>query len=185
MKKGVFYDAVCVGLTTVLLIAGSLKSAEADPDAKKIRDIKKLLIVSGIHEQMGFMKTNLINSFGQAISMTYPKIPEPFWNEFGNLIEQKEVDDLIERVVVVYAKHMSHDAIKELIKMFDTPFWKEWREKMPIISREAGMIGSRWGQEITQAKAFQDKIDNLIVKYDLEKLNPSPTESNTEDQKKP
>jgi len=75
-------------------------------------------------------------------------------------------------VVRVYNKHMSHDVIKELIKMFSTPFWEEWKQKMPDISREAGLIGSQWTQEVLQSETFKQKVDDLVKKYDLEKLNP-------------
>ena len=58
--------------------------------------------------------------------------------------------------------------------MFETPFWNEWKEKMPQISREAGLIGNEWGREYTQSEAFNKKLQDLIKKYDLEKLNPPP-----------
>jgi hypothetical protein len=62
--------------------------------------------------------------------------------------------------------------------MFETPFWDEWKEKMPQISREAGVIGSEWGREITQSKAFNKQLEGLIEKYELEKLNPTPVGGN-------
>ena len=69
---------------------------------------------------------------------------------------------------------MTHDVIKQLIKMFSTPFWVEWKQKMPAISREAGLIGSEWTQELLQSESFKKKLDNLVTKYDLEKLNSMP-----------
>lgn len=170
----------------VLVFFGSLmglaSSAFSESNKEKLEDIKKLLIVSGIHEQMSYMKQNIINSYGKAVSMTYPNIPAPFWDEFNGLVKPKEVDELINRVILVYDKHMSHDVIKELIKMFDTDFWKEWKEKMPKISREAGAVGSQWGQELTQKEAFNNKIDHLIEKYELKKLNQNSEIKNTEPQ---
>lgn len=44
---------------------------------------------------------------------------------------------------------------------------------MPQISREAGVIGSEWGREITQSKVFNEQLEGLIQKYELEKLNPA------------
>ena len=74
---------------------------------------------------------------------------------------------------------MSHKVIKQLIKMFSTPFWNEWKHKMPAISKEAGLIGNEWTQELLQSKSFKEKLDNLVSKYDLEKLNSSPEKSNS------
>jgi len=171
MKKGVSGRIAGIALILFGLSAGVPQSVYSQASQDKLADIKKLLIVSGIHEQMGYMKQNIIDSFGQAVSITYPKIPDPFWDEFNDLIEPNEMDDLIDRVIQVYDQHMNHEAVKELIKMFDTKFWKEWKEKMPLISREAGMVGSQWGQEITQTEAFGKKIDDLIAKYELKQLN--------------
>ena len=43
------------------------------------------------------------------------------------------------------------------------------KKKMPIISREAGLIGSEWGREHTQSEEFNAKLDDLIEKYELKK----------------
>ena len=179
MTNGVFIRRAFTGLVFFGLIMGFASSAYSESSKEKLADIKKLLIVSGIHEQMSYMKQNIINSYGKAVSMTYPKIPAPFWDEFNGLIQPKEVDELINRVILVYDKHMSHDVIKDLIKMFDTDFWKEWKEKMPRISREAGAVGSQWGQELTQTEAFSNKIDHLIEKYELKKLNQNSATKNS------
>jgi hypothetical protein len=81
------------------------------------------------------------------------------------------MDALIEKVIPVYDKHMSNDVVKKLIAMFETPFWIEWKKKMPLISREAGIAGQQWIHELTQAKSFKQKIDRLVEKHELEKLN--------------
>ena len=151
--------------------------ADTAPDLDKKRDIRKLLEVSGILEQMDYIKDGATNSYSRMISLTYPKIPDEFWDEFNKLPGQEDMRVLMDRIVLVYNKHMSHDAIKQLIKMFSTPFWEEWRKKMPSISKEAGLIGSEWTQEILQSELFKQKVDKLVKKYDLEKLNSSPKNS--------
>ena len=145
--------------------------AQAEANAEKMADIQKLLEVSGIKDQMVYMKESLLNSVGGMIAGTYPKVPDAFWDDFNNLIDQKDLDRLLQQVVPVYDKHMSHEAVKKLIVMFETPFWEEWKKKMPLISREAGIIGSEWGQKIVQAEAFNQKVDALVNKHELEKLN--------------
>ena len=143
------------------------------PDLDKKRDIRKLLEVSGLLEQMDYLKDGATNSYSRMISLTYPKIPDEFWDEFNKLPGQEDMRVLMDRVVLVYNKHMSHDVIKQLIKMFSTPFWDEWRKKMPSISKEAGLIGSEWTQELLQSELFKQKVDKLVKKYDLEKINSS------------
>ena len=145
-------------------------------ETKKVRDIKRLLEVSGILDRLSYMQESLLNNVSMMVTAPFPKVPDAFWGEFNQLIGKKEMDNLIDRVIPVYDKHMSHETVKKLITMFKTPFWDEWKEKMPQISREAGVIGSEWGREHTQSEAFNKKLQGLIKKYELEKLNPTPAE---------
>jgi hypothetical protein len=155
-----------------LLLATLLTGfAEAEPNPEKIKNIKKLLLISGIQDQLSYMKNGVLNSYSQMIGSAYPKVPDAFWDDFNALIGDREMDGLVEQVIPVYDKHMSSDVIKELIKMFETPFWKEWKNKMPLISREAGIAGQKWVHGITQTEEFKQKIDSLVKKHELEKLN--------------
>ena len=140
-------------------------------ETEKERDIKKLLEVSGILRQLSYMEDTLMNSVSMMISGSFPKVPDEFWTEFNQLIGKKEMNELINRVIPVYEKHMSHKTVKKLIIMFETPFWEEWKKKMPLISREAGVVGSEWGKQISQSPTFNKKLEGLIKKYDLEKIN--------------
>ncbi|MEK9627590.1 MAG: DUF2059 domain-containing protein [Nitrospinota bacterium] len=151
----------------LLLMSANTTFAENE----KEKDIKKLLEVSGILRQLNYMEDTLMNSVSMMVSGSFPKVPDEFWTEFNQLIGKKEMDELISRVIPVYDKHMSHETVKKLIEMFETPFWEEWKQKMPQISREAGVVGSQWGKEITQSKAFNEKLEGLIKKYELEKIN--------------
>ncbi|MBT4374638.1 MAG: hypothetical protein HOD16_03000, partial [Nitrospina sp.] len=62
--------------------------------------------------------------------------------------------------------------------------WSEWKQKMPTISREAGLIGSQWTQELLQSHSFKKKLDSLVGKYDLEKLNSAPETSRSKNESK-
>ena len=158
----------------LVLLSGAVNPVFAETE--KIEDIRKLLKVSGILDRLSYMQDSLLNNVSMMVTAPFPKVPDAFWDEFNQLIGKKEMDDLIDRVLPVYDKHMSHETVKKLITMFETPFWNEWKEKMPQISREAGVIGSEWGREYTQSEAFNKKLQALIKKYELEKLNPAPPE---------
>ena len=158
--------------------------AESGPSMDKNRDIFKLLEVSGLLEQMDYIKNEATNSYARVISITYPKVPDQFWDDFNKLAGKEEMKVLLDRVVAVYDKHMSHEVIKQLITMFSTPFWDEWKQKMPTISREAGLIGSQWTQELLQSQLFKKKLDSLVSKYDLEKINSAPESSPSKNESK-
>ncbi len=155
----------------VLLWVTAANPAFPETSSEKRKDVQKLLEVSGILDQLDYMQDSLLNNVSMMVTGAFPNVPEAFWGEFNQLIGKKEMDDLIDRVIPVYDKHMSHETVKKLITMFETPFWNEWKKKMPLISREAGVIGSEWGREQTQSEAFNKKLDGLIQKYKLEKPN--------------
>ena len=169
-----FYKKKIITVFLLVLLWGTVNPVYSETE--KERDIKRLLEVSGILNRLSHMQESLLNNVSMMVTAPFPKVPDAFWGEFNQLIGKKEMDDLIDRVIPVYDKHMSHETIKKLITMFKTPFWDEWKEKMPQISREAGVIGSEWGREHTQSEAFNKKLQGLIKKYELENLNPTPAE---------
>jgi hypothetical protein len=154
-------------LATVVLFL-HISPLIAEPTTEKTRDIKTLLEVSGIKDQLVYMRDSLLNSYSLILTGSYPNIPDEFWEEYNQVIGAKELDELVDRIIHVYDKHMSHEVIRKLITMFDTPFWREWKDKMPEISREAGALGSQWGQELVESPRFTEKIDQLLKKYHLE-----------------
>ena len=171
MKLKSFFKTMCLATIVCLFVAGSAWSVTADTGVEKRKDIRKLLEVSGIYDQLDLMKNNLLNQYSMGFAGGYPKAPDAFWEDYYQLIRQDDIDVLVEKIIPVYDKNMSHEVVRELIKMFETPFWREWKVKMPAISREAGLIGSVWGQGLLQSDAFNKNLKALIQKYDLEGLN--------------
>jgi hypothetical protein len=167
-----------------LLLSCSIVFAETDSSLDKNRDILKLLEVSGLLEQMNYIQDGVTSSYARVISLTYPKVPNQFWNDLNKLTDKEEMKILIDQVVLVYDRNMTHDVIKQLIKMFSTPFWVEWKQKMPAISKEAGLVGSEWTQKIMQSDSFKKKLDALVAKYELEKLNSTPETSHAKEESK-
>jgi hypothetical protein len=160
-----------VAVLLCLSVANLAFGVTANLDNTKAEDIRKLLKVSGIYDQLHIEKNHLLSQYSMGLSGAYPKAPDAFWEEYFDLIGQQDIDTLVERMIPVYDKNMSHEVIRKLIEMFETPFWEEWKVKMPAISREAGLIGSEWGQALLQSEAFNKNLEALIKKHDLEGLN--------------
>ena len=146
MNKTEKRPLVLVFLAGFLLFYCSIVSAETDSSIHKNQDILKLLEVSGLLDQMNYIKEGVTNSYARVISLTYPNVPDQFWDDFNKLVGKQEMKVLLDQVILVYDRHMTRDVIKQLIKMFSTPFWIEWKQKMPTISKEAGLVGSEWTQ---------------------------------------
>ena len=171
MRSNLLFKIIGTAVAVLLFITGRASGAAADPSDAKARDIRKLLEASGIYDQLNLMKNNLLNQYSMGFSQAYPKAPDAFWQEYYQLIGQQDIDALVERMIPVYDKNMSHEVIRKLIEMFETPFWEEWKVKMPAISREARQIGSVWGQELLQSDAFNNSLKALIRNHGLEDLN--------------
>ncbi len=169
MKK-IFGNNVCLAVALLAIVLLTVP-AQAEPPTSKAADIRKLLIVSGLLDQLSYMQTKLLNSYSLTVKGPYPKVPDAFWDEYHQLIDGRDMDTLVARVIPVYDKHMSQETVQRLIGMFETPFWQEWKQKMPAISQQAGLVGSEWGAEILQSETFNAKLDALIKKHDLETLN--------------
>lgn len=172
MRSNPLSKIIGTAVAVLLFIVGLASGVAADPGGQKARDIRKLLAVSGIYDQLDLMKNNLLNQYSMGFSRAYPELPDAFWEEYYQLIGQQDIDTLVDKMIPVYDKSMSHEVVRELIKMFQTPFWEEWKAKMPAISREAGQIGSVWGQELLQSEAFSKNLEGLIKQHDHEGLNP-------------
>jgi hypothetical protein len=160
-----------VAVLLCLSVANLAFGVTANLDNTKAEDIRKLLKVSGIYDQLQIEKNHLLSQYSMGFAGAYPKMPDAFWKEYYQIISQNDVDTLVERIIPVYDKNMSHEVIRKLIKMFETPFWEEWKVKMPAISRQAGQVKSDWGQGLLQSDSFNEKLKGLIKKHDLEGLN--------------
>ena len=108
----------------------------ANMDQSKREDIKKLLILMN-SKQLG--KQVLMQMITQFKKMQ-PKVPDSFWNQFVN---DKSMDSLMDLTIPIYAKHLSHEDIKGLIKFYQTPVGKKFITKMPLITQESMQAGQQ------------------------------------------
>ena len=118
-------------------VADSKQSAEAE----KNRDINKLLKLSG----SGELGVQVMGQLAQAYSQMMPNVPQKFWDEF---LAEADADSLVQLVVPIYAKHFSHDEIKELIVFYQSSVGKKMVAVQPQIVQESQLVGEKWGAEI-------------------------------------
>ncbi|WP_168210320.1 DUF2059 domain-containing protein [Persicimonas caeni] len=121
-------------------------------ESAKRKDIRKLLEITGSAE----LGLQVVDQMIAQFKMSAPNVPSEFWDEFRKDINK---DGLVEIIVPIYDKHLTHDEIKALIKFFESPAGKSYVKKLPIITRESQMAGQKWGREIAQKvqKRLQEK----------------------------
>eukprot|EP01156_Anaeramoeba_ignava_P013919 Anaeramoba_ignava/a607781_366.p1 GENE.a607781_366~~a607781_366.p1 ORF type:complete len:144 (+),score=44.32 a607781_366:26-433(+) len=110
---------------------------------QKLADIRKLLELMNSAELGKSVFVSVIQNFRQM----YDDVPSEFWDEV-----EKEVnyDRLIELIIPVYDKNLSHEVIKSAIEFYETKNGQELVKALPQISQESMAVGNTWGMELGQ-----------------------------------
>lgn len=114
-----------------------------DSNQAKKNDIKKLMDITETGDIMGQFLNDIISSFKQID----PDIPEEFWDGFIKEFDTKEVIDLI---IPIYDKYLTHDDIKAIIKFYESDVGKKYISLLPQITQEAMAVGEKWGEKIAK-----------------------------------
>ena len=83
-------------LISALVLLFLLFLTAANPvfsETSKEKDIRRLLQVSGILEQLTYMQETLLNNISKMVTGSFPNVPDAFWDEFNKLVGKKEMDD--------------------------------------------------------------------------------------------
>ncbi len=121
----------------------------AGDESAKRKDIRKLLEITG-SAKIGVQVANQVLN---QLKMTAPNVPEEFWTEFKKDMSEQGLIDLI---VPIYDKHLTHEEVKALIKFFQTPAGKSYVKKLPAITQESQIAGQKWGRDI--AMKVQERL---------------------------
>ncbi|MBA4850014.1 DUF2059 domain-containing protein [Emticicia sp. BO119] len=112
-------------------------------DSPKIKDIKRLLIVSGAANAAKAGVESMANSMKAQSDQN--NLPEGFWDEF---IKAINYDELAAMYIPIYDKHYSHQEIIDMIKFYESPTGKKMVEKTPLIVAESMEAGREWGGKL-------------------------------------
>ena len=136
----------------VAILSTGISAENKTVNREKLNDIKNLLVMSGSSELGKQMMWQMINSFKGIM----PNVPDNFWREFMN---EADMDELMDKLVPIYDKYLSHDDIKELVKFYESSAGKRYVKALQQISKESMTIGQEWGEEIGKKvlKKLQEK----------------------------
>ena len=104
-------------------------------------DIRKLLQQTGADKMAKQMMSQMIMMQRRA----NPSVPGEFWDEFE---KDANTEELMELSIPSYAKHLTHDEIKGLIKFYESPLGKKLIKAQPMIMQESMMAGQKWGMQL-------------------------------------
>ena len=112
-------------------------------DSSKIKDIKRLLEVSGASNNAKLRIEAMIKNMKESTDQN--TLPEDFLDELMKEINYQELTDIY---IPIYNKHYTHQEILDLIKFYESPTGKKMLEKSPAVVAESINIGMEWGQKL-------------------------------------
>ncbi|MFL6235195.1 MAG: DUF2059 domain-containing protein [Thermoanaerobaculia bacterium] len=139
-------------LALALLCAGPTMAQQAQGEdvAAKRRDIRRLLEVTGSAQLGQQILGQMIETFKKAS----PEVPESFWNEMMKDLDSTTMIDLI---VPIYEKHLTHEDIKGLIAFYESPLGRKVTNMLPVIAQESMQAGQQWGMDV--ARRVQQRLE--------------------------
>lgn len=126
--------------------AQAQEKADAKTEKKvsaKEKDIRKFLKVTGAAK----LAEQSMRQMVQLYKRQMPQVPAKFWDDF---LKEARGEDLLDLLVPIYDKNLSHDDIKALIKFHESPAGKRYVAALPQITAESQTAGEKWGMALGQ-----------------------------------
>jgi hypothetical protein len=134
----------------LLTMSVNIVSAQANDEYK--HTLKKMLDAAGSEATFDSAIKQMLEMFREQ----YKSVPDNVWSELENEMLKVSMDDLVEMLTPVYAKHLSIVDLNKIIEFYQTPVGKKYAEKTPLITQESMQVGQEWGMKVGQK--FQEKM---------------------------
>ncbi len=141
MKKKIVFILLSVLIVFPLLAQKSGKTDIPQEKSAKLKDIRKLMDITGSGNLGMQVMANMIESYKKML----PNVPPSFWDSF---LKEVDSDSLVELIIPIYDKYLTHDEIKDIIKFYESPSGRKLVKVLPMITNESMEAGSKWGKEI-------------------------------------
>jgi uncharacterized protein len=126
-----------------LIAAVLLVAAPAFAESPKEKEIRKLLAITNASQLGGQVMHQVLATFKTQM----PNVPPAFWAELSTELKP---DDLMEKLIPVYDKHLSAQEVKDIIKFYESPSGKKLLAAQPAMVQESTVIGQEWGRDIAE-----------------------------------
>ena len=128
--------------TTTTPVQSKPAATKNKTGADKTVDIRTLLTLTQAGEMAVQMMQEMLNSYRQGL----PQVPDEFWAGFAKKIK---TEDLVDMLVPVYDRHLTHSEVVSLIGFFEGPVGKKLISVQPSIMKESMQVGQQWGEKIS------------------------------------
>ncbi|MDQ3819425.1 MAG: DUF2059 domain-containing protein [Acidobacteriota bacterium] len=133
---------------SVSVLGQTAASAQSAEERAKESDIRRLLNDMGA----GKLGAQVIDQMFGTIQRSMEKqVPKEVWDQ---LVAEFKVEfspeKLIELNVPIYAKHYTHEEIKQLIAFYESPIGRKVTDVTPLIAKEGYDVGAAHAQQVIQ-----------------------------------
>lgn len=142
-------------LFSVLLVALVVNTAPADDlTPAKTHDIKRLIEMTGGTNVAKQFSSAITQQLFQVLKSAKTAIPDNalqvMEQEISTLITANisAPGGLVDQVVPIYNKYLTHPEIKELLAFYQTPLGEKIRSVLPQITHESMLAGQQWAQKL-------------------------------------
>jgi len=164
MPKAVF-------IALAVTVGASL--ARADELTPEKRDDIKQLIVSTGGTRLGIQFATVVTQgMAKTLKAMRPDIPERVFvvmnQEMIGLFEEKmnAPGGLVDRIVPVYAKHFTHQEIRDLVAFYQTDTGRKAMQVLPQIVAESMTLGQEWGRSLSPE--INQRVEAVLRKEGIE-----------------
>ena len=144
--------------------------AEELSDGKR-QDIRRLIESTGGSNVAKQFASASSRQMFQMLKTMRPDIPDRTLlvmdRELMGLFSEKMngPDGLVEQVIPIYHKYLTHAEIRELIAFYETPIGRKTIAIMPQVVAESMQAGQRWGQAL--APEIQRRVKDALAREGL------------------
>ena len=120
-------------------------------------DIINLLVLTGYTE----VSISLMNQMIGTMKPLFPEVPDEAWARFMSKVDTVE---LLQMIVPIYKKHVTHEEVKQLIVFYETPLGSRLISIQPALALESMIAGEEWGRRLGEQVAIQLIIEGYKPK---------------------
>lgn len=115
----------------------------ATPETPKIKNIRKIMALTGSGKLGIQVMQNMVNTF----KTTYPNVDPSFWDDF---MKEVKPDDLVNLVIPVYDRNFTDAEIDGMLAFYSSPVGQKVLAKLPVVLQESMEAGQSWGSELSK-----------------------------------
>ncbi len=151
--------------------------ARVQVEQAKEADIRRLLDLTGSASLAIQAMSEMEKNIRPLISDSLPpgeyreKLVDLFFEKFHSKFNSNQLLDL---VIPIYDKYYTHEDIKELIQLYQTPLGKKMLVVLPKVMGESQAAGTKWGETMGRESMMEVMAEHPEMEKAIEEAKKNP-----------